>query len=31
MPKIAIYPKIQKKIEPDLEVIKPRKNGVTKT
>ena len=32
MPKIAMYPKIQKKIEPDLEVIKPRKNGsVTKT
>jgi len=32
MPKIATYPKIQKKIEPDWEVIKPRKKGsVTKT
>ncbi len=31
MPKSATYPKIQKNIEPDLSVIKPRKNGsVTK-
>jgi hypothetical protein len=31
MPKIAIYPKVQKNIEPDWELIKPRKNGsVTK-
>ena len=31
IPKIATYPRIQKKIEPDLSAIKPRKNGsVTK-